>query len=484
MREKKISTEASVIRAIWVVFGYSFVGFISLFYGVSLQYFNQNKEFLKLLADNSFRNVYIIIMANMIMYNLLFCHAYASLYVKETDIDKVLYPKLGHWMETILLIIIMAYLVPTLISSSNWKNILLIMVSINTIWCTTIIFYRTFLTYCKRKEYIRPRRTKHRLIIPSFMLVATNIYIGGSICEMWQGQMPYFITFWVFSIFITIYCLIEFIDYQVKKQGNVVIPLDHYFPYAYYILLLGFAFVCLFLHHYRNNDLFYIPMRTLFSASFVAVYLSMFEGWFLIRSEDDAPLKESVGLILHYMPIVVFILFPFQRFQIIFFAGFVIGHLLAWFYWASHEEKLEASSSKTAIMRGILGTLTLIILIIDKLTDWDVTEIVGSIIHVKNLTQINSLMKVFSFLISIITFGKDYIDTRKFIKVFIDNKRILIYLLIVFVNLYFYSSIKDIESARIFLSMVGCFIFIGFELIVKNAITNRGNEVNNEKKLS
>lgn len=482
MEEQKTSAEASVIRAIWVVFGYSFVGFISLFYGISLQYFNQGGNFIKLFTDSSFKSAYIIIIVSTIVYNLLFCHAYASLYVKETDIDKILYPRLGHWLETILLIIMMVYFVFVLVSSSNWKNILLIMVSISIIWCTAIIFYRTFLPYCKRKKYIRPRRTKHRLIIPSFMLVAVNIYIGGSIFEMWQGQIAYFIPFWVFSIFIISYCLIEFIDYRIKKQGDEINPWDYYLPYGYYALLLVFAFICLFQHHYQNNDLFYIPMRTLFSASFVAVYLSMFEGWFLIRTKDDNPLKEKVELILHYMPIVVFVLFPFQRFQIIFYVGFILGHLFTWLYWVLHESKLEMNVHRTSIMRGILGTLTLVILIFDKLLDWDVTRTIGIIIHVKNLTEFNKFMPVISMFISLYALGKDYVDTKKIKMAFMDNRRVIIYFFIMLVNSFFYSSIKDIEQARIFLSMMGCAIFAVFELVVKYKINNQGNEVNYEEK--
>lgn len=475
MEERKDRVGSSILRAFWSVFGYFFVGFISLFYGISLQYFNMNGKFKQMLLLASSRNAYIVFIFTIILYNLLFCHAYASLYIKETDNDKILYPKLGHWLETILLIVIASYFNPILFSHPNWVNILLIMVSISFPWCTTIVFYRTFLAYCKSRAFTRTMRIKHKLINPCFMLIAVNIYTGASICEMWNRQIPYFIVFGTFSLFLFAYCLIEFIHYKKTKNGNSASSLDHKFPYFYYSLLLAFALICIYFHHYQNNNLFYIPMRTLFLADFVSIYLSMFEGWFIMRNETNTSLAHSVHEVMTYMPMVVFILFPFQQFQLIFFICFILGHCSAWLYRYYYVNAQAPSSSYMAFMRGLLGTLTLASLIADKWIPLNVSEIITSVIHLDNIMNINTLTAIISIAASLGSIATIHLR-KKSDNILRENKRVLIYVAIICVLWLMFPHIKDIEYSRLFLSIIGCSIFICFELFMKYSIEKNDEE--------
>jgi len=362
----------------------------------------------------------------------------------------------------------MAYLIPTLINSNNDKNIIYILLIISIPWCTCIITYRTFLVYCKHHNYDnKTSRTKYRLIVPSFLLIASNIYVGASICEIWLGQVQYIITYLLLLIFIVFYCIIEVISFKISSQKMYISPFDQYAPHAYLIILTALSFITIYLNHYQKNDLYYIPMRTLFLASFVALYLSLFEGWFLIRNERNSRLEKNTQYILHYMPMLVFILFPIQQFQLIFWGLFVIGHLSAWCYWRSYTNNPSQKPLHMAIARGILGTLTLISLIIDKWSHIDVTTYVTKFIHINNLMDVNKVLAIIGGVITIFKFFFSKAPSENLIDQVIKNKRILLYIAIVFALLYIYPNIVDIEPARIFLSLVGCLIFILFEIYIE-----------------
>ncbi len=481
----------SVLKAFWVVFGYSFVGFISLFYGLSLQAYNYKKNIfdVKQAEETSSPYVYIMYLVIIILYTLLFCHAYASIYVgKVSKSERALYHKLGHWMETVLLIVLIYVVSRVGGDGIIGNNAIGTLILISIPWWVCIIFYRSFLRQAKDKKGNKLRkRLKYRLTIPAILLVAVNIYSGSCILEMWDSEEQYYIIFMPLVLFISIYCLMDYYVEIIRKKRNIEtddkedVFLDKILV-VYFVILLILAGVIVYTKRYVSWNAFYTPIRTLFLASFVAIYLFMFEGWFLLRHRgensknrknkekkkkeiaDNEKIEKAINAILKVMPIIVFILFPFQAFELVYYVAFIVGHIIAWIYWDYYYYKRKKSAPKLmAIMRALFGVLTLVALIADKLVPLSCKEYVGKAIDVGILMEKSFVIGLLEVGIGVLAILLPY---KRKAQIAFNNVRIVVYVLISLILTLFYPAIKGLEEdvERVFLSIVGCMIFIAFEL--------------------
>lgn len=484
----------SVLKAFWVVFGYSFVGFISLFYGLSLQAYNYNTD--KYVYENildvmkaegsSFSYAYIMYLVIIILYTLLFCHAYASIYVgKVSKSERALYHKLGHWMETVLLIVLIYVVSRVGGDGIIGNNAIGTLILISIPWWVCIISYRSFLRHAKDKKGNKlSKRLKYRLTIPAILLVAVNIYSGSCILEMWENEEQYCIMFMPLVLFISIYCLMDYYIEMLRKKRNFETDdkEEVFFDkilVVYFGILLILAGLIVYTKRYWSWNAFYTPIKTLFLASFVAIYLFMFEGWFLLRhrgekskngkkkkkeTSDNEKIEKAINAILKIMPIIVFILFPFQAFELVYYVSFIVGHIMAWIYWDYYYYKRQKSAPKLmAIMRALFGVLTLVALIADKLVQLSCKEYVGKAIDVGVLMEKSFVIGLLEVGIGVLAILLPY---KRKAQIAFNNIRIVVYVLISLILTLFYPAIKGLEEdvERVFLSIVGCMIFIAFEL--------------------
>lgn len=478
MQNERRRIEASVMRAFWCVFGYAFVGIISLLYGITLQIYNHGADVMTMLfrTDDNFKQIYVVIIMVVIIFNLLFCHAYASLYIKETDIDKHLYPKLGHWLETILLVIILTYVIPLVFSCAKIYQVILTMLLISLPWCVSIVFYRTYLNFNEVRSVERHERLKYRLIIPAILLIATNIYVGSCVVEMLNGDIEYYIPFGILIFFVVMYCVIEYWGHKKKKESG----LEKLMPYIYAgIVVLG-ELLILYRTHYWGESYFEIPARTLFLANFVAVYLAMFEGWFLLAKDMmivaetenagsiNVKVKWGVEIILKGMPIVVFALFPIQRFQLLYIIFFSVGHMFAWVYWTYYESYTEEKIKMMPFMRGLFGTLTLVGLILDKRYPMEVEKYIGRVFGttpidsmITGIAAVSILVDIVAICIQYIKLEKEKLEVKQLIK-----KGIVWYIVVIFLLCTLYTKVQGMNQVRILVSLFGCLMFMIIELVI------------------
>ena len=232
--------------------------------------------------------------------------------------------------------------------------------------------------------------------------------------------------------------------------------------------------------HYWSIDFFHIPLRTLFLACFVAVYLAMFEGWFLLRKECNIKIEQWVKNIVTLMPMFVLLLFPFQKFQLIYYVFFLFGHLIAWLYWEYNVLSKRKNSTQISIVRGLLGTITLVILILDKKYSLDVKDFIKEFINVNMLLEINTALVIIEVAICLLTAIIPILNKKEI--VIKEDFRIILYVFIVLFLVIFYPAIIDIEAERVFLSIVGCLFFILFEAILILKRNNMKEKVNGDEK--
>lgn len=484
--------ETSLIKVFWRVFGYAFVGFTSLVYGVILQLHNYEDRFKALFTnDDNFRHFYLVIFGVIILLNLLFAHAYATLYVKiddekelkpkekkeQKEIQDGIYTMLGHWLETVLVVVIIAYLIPIIAKSDNGAYTLLIAVAVGIHWCVCIGFYRSFLRVQRMRfenkqiNFQIYECVKYKLIVPAMLMIASNIYIASCIGEIWDGKIEYFGLMIILDVFILGYTVYDFIDYRFKQSRGQQIGSTNgkheLFPIiVFFILLVSGASVNVYVAQYEQITFLDTPVRTFFLASFVAVYLAMFEGWFIIKDSDGAineAIKKGINDILVYMPIVVCLFFPFQDFEFMYFVFFVIGHNYTRWYWVNSQKPTDTKHQNLAIMRAILGTITLIALIIDKKFPLKVVDVLGNLINMDAVTDV-------SIILGAVELGLCVLPIRNFALKNVDGSVIGYFFTVVFLILFMYVAKID-GKEKIFLSIIAMLVFIVFECYIfsKNA---------------
>lgn len=503
--------ETSLIKVFWRVFGYAFVGFISLIYGVILQDHNYGDRFRDLFAnDDNFRHFYLVIFLIIILLNLLFAHAYATLYGKieeekgmdleekeeKKKIQEGIYTMLGHWLETSLVVVIIAYLIPIIAKSDNYIYALIIAVVVCLHWCVCIGFYRTFLKVQKmrfEKKQINfeiYECVKYKLIVPAMLMIASNIYMASCIGEVWDGQIEYFGLMVVLDIFILGYTIYDFLDYRFRKNKNdnltdtkttkeqtleqaqeevsePAISKHELFPIAcFFILLVSGAAINVYVAQYEQMTFLDTPIRSMFLACFVAVYLAMFEGWFIIKDSEgvsNVAIKKGIDYILVYMPVIVCLFFPFQDFEFMYFVFFVIGHNYTRWYWVNSQKPTDTKHQNLAIMRAILGTITLIALIIDKKFPLKVVDVLGNLINMDAVTDV-------SIILGAVELGLCVLPIRNFALKNVDGSVIGYFFTVVFLILFMYVAKID-GKEKIFLSIIAMLVFIVFECYIfsKNA---------------
>lgn len=475
-----------VIGVFWNVFGYAFVGFISLIYGLILQIHNYEIRFKELFwNENDFMIFYIVIMIIMILLNLLFSHAYATLYVNvyagEGEKQANIYVTLGHWLETVILIIVIAYLIPAIVRCKASLYVLIMVVVLCGHWCVCTGYYRTYLMVNKRK-YIEDKSQspmydtiKYKLIIPAMLMIASNIYMASCIGEMWDGKLEYVGLMVLLDVFILGYTIVDFI---LDKSGVSITIKSELMPiFVFFALLVCAEAVNLYVAQHEKIGFFDTPMRSLFLASFVAVYLAMFEGWFVIKgvnSISDRVIKQGINLILVYMPAIVCCLFPFQDFELIYFIFFLIGHNYARWYWLNSQNISKNKCKNLAFMRAVLGTITLIVLIIDKKHPIYVDDVLGNLINTETVGSATIALTLLEIILCIV-------PLRRFSLKKIKRSVLTYFLTVIFLAMVMYVG-KSAPIERIFLSITGMLVFIIFECYIFNSNIEKEGEKKGEAK--
>lgn len=463
-------SQKPIVQAMWAVLGYAFVGFISLAYGITLQIYNLKKyesfeEIKQIIYNDKFQFIYFMFILLTILLNLIFCHAHASLNVHGSGTDKILYSKLGHWLETIIAVVMIYFFFWCIQCTGIGIKALAIMALVCIPWCMSTILYRTYLKGCKHKGLNNWFRVKYKLIIPTILLVATNIYTGASFVQIWMGKTEYTLFYLFLPGFILIYVLIEW-RYNRKLGEGKKGALDTWFPFIFYAFLSIYGVVILYGNRYLEIADYYVPFRTLFLGCCVAVYLAVFEGWFLLTKEESVTIEKWINRIVTYTPMVVFALFPIQQFQLVYFVSFMAGHCVAWLYWEFVVMEKQNGNPKISIVRAILGTITLAALIMDKVYYLSVPVYIGRIINVKQLLNLNRITVGFQIVSAVIALAMEFRLYPDMVKK--QNNillRIGLYIILALVLAIVYPTINKIEIERVLLSIVGCFIFTFFECI-------------------
>ena len=496
-----------IIDMFWNVFGYAFVGYISLIYGIVLQGHNYEMNFKEVYWENNeFKGFYVVIMIIMILLNLLFAHAYATLYLdvkdKEEETKISIYTTLGHWIETVIVIVVIAYLVPIIILCNKSFYLLTMVLVLSVHWGVCIGYYRTFLyvNKCKYKDEEKHSQVydsiKYKLIIPAMLMIASNIYAASCIREMWDGKLEYLGLMVILSVFILGYTVYDFIEYRFfggKKRNNTkemnqeglqvktleLTSMKHELMpvFVFFALLLGTEGINLYVIRYEGIYLLDTPMRSFFLASFVAVYLAMFEGWFVIKGINDISdtvIRYGVDFILVYMPAVVCCLFPFQDFEIAYFLFFLIGHNFARWYWIRTQISTDENYKNLAFMRAILGTLTLIALIIDKKYPIKVDEVLKNLINTKTIGDATLALTFVEMLLCVVPLRR--VSLKK-----IRNSVLIYFLTVIFLAVVMYVG-KSAPTERIFLSIMGMLVFSIFECYIFNNNLEKEGEEKGEAK--
>lgn len=377
----------ALVTTFFDIFGYSFVGIISYYYGLVLQNHNiQNGLIVELESYGEYSVSIILISVFQILLTLLFGFSYATVFFNKSEIfesrrtealaQKNIYGVIGRWIETILVCVTISVCTCWLINPALFKIHFLFIVfvlAIPFVFGSVCYRFKAYDIFAEKTENggggdITDEnedtwlyKAKYVLVFPAMLMIGENVYVGASVYKLLQGEIIYYVPIVIFVLFLICLCV----------SDNRTFERCIYVLFSVILLLVGIG------SYFADYD---IPCKNMFLAVMTAVFLSVFECWYIVfRQLKDAKNKAFVKVesyIILGIPPVVFALYPIQNFNAIYFISCCVGMLVMEFMWfikivpnidiSRTDEKFPSIKRQTAFSRAFLGIITLLFLTLDK----------------------------------------------------------------------------------------------------------------------
>lgn len=415
------------IKLLFQIFGYSLVGIVSILYGLTKQNIDvKNELFSSLYPNNQYIfNVGFVVLVQISL-TLCFGYKFAKIYFyseKQSENIDAFYKVAKFFIISLIAAFCIVYFFISIKRGSYFNLLLSLIISLFNIapiiYC--IAFYNGVFGQNKKhlkrqkKEYNKIE-SRYLLVIPSLLVIALNIFTGSTVYSLYKSLISkeylksilYVLPMIVFFLFFTVL--------QIKKK-----PIIKLYYIISSIFLLGCGITGLLL--LNNENYVYISQicLNLFLAIMTSIFLSIFESWYIyfriynnsitsknhhehscdsevienssmqiinIVSQSKKSLIRTASWIISLLPVIVFLLFPFQIFNYIYIFSFCIGLTFVNVVWFTNilpnydgvilENKLKKKGISR--LRAWLGFFTMLFLFLDQnLLDWlDVKQILDN----------------------------------------------------------------------------------------------------------
>lgn len=360
-----ISKKRMKISVIFDVLGYSLIGILSYIFGLFLQDYNLGNHYIfeAVKSFSSYGQLIIATMLFQIVLILSFGKIYASsiLCINTKTIPYKIF-NICIWILSFILTLVLFFL--KYIYDGSFILFSFNVTILVGIYLLNYLIYKIKLNNEKNKHL--KKTSRYVLVCPAILMVGVNIYYGSSIYDFIEGNN--------YNICIGVVFLLFFI-FMYFFDSNKLLP---------YVLFVS-VFLTIGLLALPTNSFFtdiILPMKNIFLAIAVAIFLSIFESWYIIfrqlnNIESDAHIKVT-GWLITCMPPVVFLLFPIQDFNLIYIVTFCIGMMYADIKWIFYilpyvnlndnisQDDFVVKKKNIAISRAVCGIFTLVFLMLDK----------------------------------------------------------------------------------------------------------------------
>lgn len=463
-----MSSNKKFVSTIFDVFGYSLVGIMAYCFGLALQnYDSQGRLFAELVSYGDLAPYIFILICFQIMFICLFGFSYAKAFFYKAELNKKnnfsenfkeIYKITGNWIEVVLLSLFIGVAVYQVVNPEKFKA---------TFWCTIFFsglpYIISAMVYRMKSRDISSnskskwiKKTKYVLVCPAILMVGVNTYLGSSVLELLNGKLVYYFPIVLFLIFFLTFYL------SLSKLEDRIL----YFVFILCLIVIGVL---------TYNNVLSMPAKNMFLAVILSIFLSIFECWYIaFRQLKDLKLKEKkfikvTSYVIAAAPPVVLILYPLQKFGIIYFVSFVLGMILTQFIWflyilpnvkkankirsKKETEEIMKLRKNSGILRAVFGITVLSLLIIDKYPSINI-----------QLPSVNQkLFENYSFLINAVEVIVSAYSLFISLKSTQNIKR----------NVRYYKKLGHIDIITLFQGKLGAYIFTAIFLSFEQHFTSK-----------